>query len=72
MDVAVLLARQPPKVVEEKAAIFVLGKASRTIVAPLYGVDRNTWNDEAGASGHPQVNVAGGPPLTGKRGLHLF
>ena len=72
MDVAVLLVRQPSKVVEEKAAILVLGEASRTIVAPLYGVDGKAWNDDASASGHAQVNVAGAPPLTGKRGLSLF
>jgi len=72
VDVAVLLIRQPSKVVEEKAAVLFLGKTGRTIVAPFYGVDGNAWDDDASASGHAQVNVAGELPLTGKRGLSLF
>ena len=72
MDVAALLASQPSKVVKEKAAILVFAKASRAIVAPLYGVNGNAWNYDASASGHPQVNVAVEPPLTGKRGLSLI
>jgi hypothetical protein len=72
MNVAALRTGNPPQMMEIKRAVLVIGKASRSIVAPLNGVDRYTRNDHASASGHPQVNVDRERPLTRKRGLSLF